>query len=71
MGSVTEKVSREMRCSFITTKAIDITDSYFESNLESVESILNSDKESFTKKNYESAIEKYTIALKQYPDRFR
>jgi tetratricopeptide (TPR) repeat protein len=68
MGSVTEKVTRELPCSFITTKSKDITDSYFESNLKSIESILNSARSSFKEKQYENALEKYTIALKQYPD---
>ncbi|MBN2349989.1 MAG: universal stress protein [Bacteroidales bacterium] len=68
MGSVTEKVTREVPCSFITTKAQDITDNYFESNLSSIESIINSAKLSVKQKNYERALEKYGIALKQYPD---
>lgn len=68
MGSVTEKVIRELPCSFITTKAKDITDGYFESNLISIESILNSAKLSYQEKDYEKALEKYSIALKQYPD---
>ncbi|NJM14549.1 MAG: hypothetical protein HC896_03445 [Bacteroidales bacterium] len=41
MGSVTEKVTRELPCSFITTKARDITSDYFESNLNAIQSILN------------------------------
>jgi len=68
MGSVTEKVTREVPCSFITTKAKDITHNYFESNLQSVESILNSAKDAFNKKQYDKALEKYNIALKQHPD---
>lgn len=68
MGSITEKVTRELPCSFITTKAKDITDDYFESNLKSIEAILNSAKQSFQNKDYEKAIDKYSIALKQYPD---
>lgn len=68
MGSVTEKVTRELPCSFITTKAKDITDDYLESNLKGVESILNTANAYFLKHDYESAIEEFTIGLKQYPD---
>lgn len=68
MGSITEKVTRELPCSFITTKAKDITDDYLESNLKGIESILNPARNAFKKGDYELAIEKYTIGLKQYPD---
>jgi len=68
MGSVTEKVTRELPCSFITTKAKDITDNYLESNLKGIESILNPARNAFTKGDYELAIEEFTIGLKQYPD---
>jgi tetratricopeptide (TPR) repeat protein len=68
MGSVTEKVIRELPCNFITTKSKDITDNYFDSNLKSIESLINSAKKSLEGKDFERALEKYTIALKQYPD---
>ncbi len=68
MGSVTEKVTRELPCSFITTKARDITDGYLESNLKGIESILNPARNAFKKGDYELAIEEFTIGLKQYPD---
>ncbi len=68
MGSVTEKVTRELPCSFITTKAKDITDNYLESNLKGIESILNPARNAFKKGEYELAIEEFTIGLKQYPD---
>lgn len=68
MGSTTEKVTREVPCNFITTKARDITDSFFESNLKSIESILNTARVLYKNKNYEKALEKYTMALKEYPD---
>jgi len=68
MGSTTEKVTRALPCSFITMKAKDITDDYFESTLNSLESIINSAKQSFQNKDYEKSIEKYAIALKQHPD---
>lgn len=38
MGGFTEKVIRELPCSFITTRAKNITDNYFESNLITLES---------------------------------
>jgi nucleotide-binding universal stress UspA family protein len=68
MGSITEKVTRVLPCSFITTKAKDITDGYLESNLKGIESILNPARNAFKKGDYELAIEKFTIGLKQYPD---
>ncbi|WP_430817593.1 universal stress protein [Carboxylicivirga sp. RSCT41] len=68
MGSTTTKVTRELPCSFITTKAKDITDDFFESYLKSLQAIIKSAKQSQQIEDYEKAIEKYTIALKQYPD---
>lgn len=68
MGSVTEKVTRELPVSFITTKAKDITDNYLESNLKGIESILNPAKSLLEKGKYEQAIEKFLIGIKQYPD---
>lgn len=68
MGSITEKVTRELPCSFITTKARDITDGYLESNLKGIESILNPARNAFKKGDFELAIEEFTIGLKQYPD---
>lgn len=68
MGSTTAKVTQELPCNFVTTKTKDITNDYLESNLKSMESIIDSAKKSFQDKDYERAIEKYTIALKQHPD---
>lgn len=68
MGSVTEKVTREFPCSFITTKAMDLTKSYFESNLTSIESIIKTAKALFDNHKYELALEKYMIGLKQHPE---
>lgn len=68
MGSVTEKVTRELPCSFITTKAKDIANDYFESNLRSIESILNAARAFYRQADYEKALDKYSVALKQYPD---
>lgn len=68
MGSVTEKVTRELPCSFITTKAIDITDNYLESNLKGIEFILKCSKNLLEEKEYERAIDNFIIGIKQYPD---
>jgi len=68
MGSVTEKVTRELPCSFITTKTKDITDDYLESYIRGVESIINPAKLYLQNGNYQQAVEKFTIGLKQYPD---
>ena len=68
MGSVTEKVTRELPCSFITTKAIDITDNYLESNLKGIESILKCATNLLEEKEYERAIDQFIIGVKQYPD---
>jgi tetratricopeptide (TPR) repeat protein len=68
MGSTTTKVTRELPCSFITTKAKDITDDFFESYLKSLESLIKSAKQLMDNNEYEKAIEKYSFALKQYPD---
>lgn len=68
MGSVTEKVTRELLCSFITTKAMNITDDYLDNYLEGLESIINPAKEFLKNGEIDKAVEKFTIALKQYPD---
>ena len=68
MGSVTEKVTREIPCSFITTKAKDITDDYLESNLNGIESILQTARAYQEQKHYDEAVDNYLIGLKQYPD---
>lgn len=68
MGSVTEKVTRELPCSFITTKARDITDNYLESNLSAIESILVPAKKLLKEKKFEQAVEKFIIGIKQFPD---
>jgi len=68
MGSVTEKVTRELPCSFITTKNKDITDDYLESYIRGVESIINPAKLYLQNGNYQQAVEKFTVGLKQYPD---
>ncbi|NBC83546.1 MAG: universal stress protein [Bacteroidetes bacterium] len=68
MGSVTEKVTRELPCNFVTTKSIDITDDYIASNIKGMESIINTAKELLNQGEYDQAIEKFSMALKQYPD---
>ncbi|HER08357.1 MAG TPA: hypothetical protein ENO20_05535 [Bacteroides sp.] len=68
MGSVTEKVTRELPCSFITTKARDLTEDFFADNLREIESIISFAKSMLEQKDFEKAIELYTLGIKQYPD---
>ncbi len=68
MGSVTEKVTREVPCSFITTKSMDISRTYFESNLGEIETYLQKAGQYRKQGEYEKAIEFYSAGLKQFPD---
>lgn len=68
MGSVTEKVARELPCSFITTKSKDITRTYFESNLGEIETYIQKAKHYHEKGEYAKSIEYYSEGLKQFPD---
>jgi nucleotide-binding universal stress UspA family protein len=68
MGSVTEKVTREVPVSFITTKSMDLARTYFDSNLREIESFIKYARESQEKGNYEKAIDYYRLGLKQFPD---
>lgn len=68
MGSVTEKVTREIPCNFITTKAINITNDYFESSIKEIELVLQTAAASYEQHNFDEAVEKYLVGLKQYPD---
>lgn len=68
MGSVTEKVTREVPCSFITTKSKDIARTYFESNLGEIETYIQKARQYREEGNYERAIEFFTAGLKQFPD---
>jgi nucleotide-binding universal stress UspA family protein len=68
MGSVTEKVTRELPCSFITTKSKDITRSYFESNLGEIETYIQKAKHYHENGEYAKSIEYYSEGLKQHPD---
>jgi len=68
MGSVTEKVTRELPCSFITTKSKDITRTYYESNLGEIETYLQKAKHHHNAGEFEKSIEYYSSGLKQFPD---
>jgi nucleotide-binding universal stress UspA family protein len=68
MGSVTEKVTRELPCSFITTKSKDITRTYFESNLGEIETYLHKARHYYETGEYEKSVEVYSAGLKQFPD---
>ena len=68
MGSVTEKVTRELPCSFITVKSQDIARTYFESNLGEIETYLQKAKHHREAGDHEKAIEFYSAGLKQFPD---
>lgn len=68
MGSVTEKVTREVPCSFITTKSQDIARTFFESNLNEIETFLKKANGYREVGEYGKAIEYYLLGLKQYPD---
>ena len=68
MGSITEKVTRELPCSFITTKSLDIARTFIESNLNEIETFLNKANHYQDRGEYEKAIEYYLLGLKQFPD---
>lgn len=68
MGSVTEKVTRELPCSFITTKSKDITRTYYESNLGEIETYLHKARYYHDAGEIEKSIEFYSAGLKQFPD---
>lgn len=68
MGSITEKVTREVPCSFITTKSQDIARTWFESNLGEMETYLQQARQYRSEGNTEKAIACYTAGLKQFPD---
>jgi nucleotide-binding universal stress UspA family protein len=68
MGSVTEKVTREIPCSFITTRSQDIARDYFESNLGEIEAYLQKASHHMGDGNFKKAIDCYTSGLKQFPD---
>jgi nucleotide-binding universal stress UspA family protein len=68
MGSTTEKVTRELPCSFITTKSQDIARTVFESNLNEIETFLKKANQYRGMGEYGKAIDYYLLGLKQYPD---
>jgi universal stress protein E len=68
LGSVTEKVTRELPVNFIITSESEISEKVFEDNLKIIESLVISAKNFFKNNEIEKSIDKYTQALKQYPD---
>lgn len=68
LGSVTEKVTREMPCSFIITNESEISDEIFESNLKMIESLVVAARKHCENNEPGKAIEKYLHVLNQHPD---
>lgn len=68
LGSVTEKVTREMPCSFIITTETEISDEIFESNLKMIESLIIAARKHCENNEPGKAIEKYLHVLNQHPD---
>lgn len=63
MGSVTEKVTREVPCSFITTKNEDIIQLKYDDEILEIETHFNKGNELFEKKRFDEALGHYTICL--------
>lgn len=68
MGSVTEKVTREVPCSFITTKSKDITRTSPAGKLGDIEAYIRAANQHREAGDHEKAIEYYSSGLHQYPD---
>ena len=68
LGSVTEKVTREVPCNFIVTNESEISDEIFESNLKTVESLIVAARNNFNSDETDKAIEKYMHVLSHHPD---
>jgi len=68
LGSVTEKVTREVPCNFIVTSEAEISDEIFESNLKTIESLVVAARNHFDNEETEKAIEKYMHVLNHHPD---
>lgn len=68
LGSVTEKVTREVPCNFIVTNEAEISSEIFESNLKTIESLIVTARNNFENGETEKAIEKYTHVLSHHPD---
>lgn len=64
MGSVTEKVTRKVPCSFITTKTVDIFKLRIDSEIKEIEEHFKNANELFKNRFYKEAIEQYLICLK-------
>lgn len=60
MGSVTERVIRELPCSFITTKKEDVITVEIETKLRDIESSFNAAQELFNKGFYQEAFTEYS-----------
>jgi len=63
MGSVTEKVIREVRCSFITVKSEDIIDLQLETEIRDIESHFSTAQQLVNDGFYKEAIKEYKICL--------
>lgn len=68
LGSVTEKVTREVPCNFIVTNEAEISGEIFESNLKIIESLIVAARNHFDNEETEKAIEKYMLVLNHHPD---
>lgn len=68
LGSVTEKVTREVPCNFIITNESEISNEIFESNLKTIESLIVAARNNFDNEETEKAIEKYMHVLNHHPD---
>jgi universal stress protein E len=64
MGSITEKVIRDISCSFITTKSTDFIDLKLENEIKDIEEHLRIAKDLEDKEFYNEAIRQYDICLK-------
>jgi nucleotide-binding universal stress UspA family protein len=63
MGSITEKVTREMPCSFVTTKTQDIIKLKFDDEIKEIEIHLKNANELVESGFYKEAINQYLISL--------
>lgn len=68
LGSVTEKVTREVPCSFLLAYEAEISAHVFESNLKIIESLIISGRAYLQAGETEKAIEKFMHVHNQYPD---
>lgn len=68
LGSVTEKVTREVPCNFIITNEAEISAEIFESNLKTIESLIVAARTNFYNEEIEKAIEKFMYVLNHHPD---